>query len=116
MLDFLGRRPSAHAASTVGSLHDSHFDGLRFEVVSKLQDDVGAILGEANYDREAQAQGIHAAVQSSLAQFALLEMGAAAAGGLAAASLVDATGGSSPFNFFLILSFCFEFVLNQFQY
>ena len=64
VLDFLGRRPGKHAESMVGSLHDSHFDGARFQVVAKLQAEVKAAMKE--YDREAEAARLQDTVRSSL--------------------------------------------------
>jgi hypothetical protein len=58
VLDFLGRRPSMHSTTIVGTLHDSHFDGVRFRVLSKLEDEVNGILGHKNFDRDAVSRGV----------------------------------------------------------
>lgn len=91
VLDFLGRRPGDRSQSIVGTLHDSHFDGVRFRLLNKLSGSVKGVM--TAYDRDKEAEALTAAVRSTLYQTAALEASAVTVGGLAAAHLLDVTGG-----------------------
>jgi hypothetical protein len=91
VLDFLGRRPGEHTSSIVGNLHDSHFEGIRFKLLTKLKTEVDDII--RTYDRAAEGEKLQSAVQSSLVQSLVIEAGAVTTGGLVAAHLLDVTGG-----------------------
>ena len=51
MLDFLGRRPGERHGQMVGSVTESRFEGIRLEVLSKLQVDVKDVM--ASYEKGA---------------------------------------------------------------
>ena len=86
ILDFLGRRPGPHSEKMVGTLYDSSFDGVRFQVLSKLNDDVKGVMRSFNRDEEAGR--LQELVQSSLLQAAAVEASAVTVGGLVAAHLI----------------------------
>lgn len=56
MLDFLGRRPGERHQQMVGTVTESRFEGIRLEVLSKLQMDVKDVM--AAYEKGKGALGV----------------------------------------------------------
>lgn len=56
VLDFLGRRPGERHGQMVGSVTESRFEGIRLEVLSKLQVDVKDVM--ASYEKGACVVGV----------------------------------------------------------
>ena len=91
ILDFLGRRPGDHTQKIVGTLHDSHFDGVRYKLLSQLQGSVHDVMD--SYDRDKEGDALVSALKQTLIQTAVLEAGAVTVGGLITAHLLDPFGG-----------------------
>eukprot|EP00611_Tribonema_gayanum_P029178 TRINITY_DN7723_c0_g1_i1.p1 TRINITY_DN7723_c0_g1~~TRINITY_DN7723_c0_g1_i1.p1 ORF type:complete len:389 (+),score=128.32 TRINITY_DN7723_c0_g1_i1:29-1168(+) len=91
VLDFVGRRQGHHARDMVGRVHDANFTTTRTELLDKLEASVRKVV--VAFSREEELEVLTSAVTSSLLQVAALQVGAASVGGLAAAHLLDPTGG-----------------------
>ena len=72
------RRQGVHAADMLGSVQDAHFDGMRRELLTRLEASVTGVMQA--YDRENELDLLSSAVKNSLIHTAALQAGAATAG------------------------------------
>eukprot|EP00953_Heterococcus_sp_UTEX-ZZ885_P040348 20635-Heterococcus_DN1.PRE.2 len=91
VLDFVSRRQGTHASEMIGRVQDAHFEGVRRNLLTKLELSVSDVI--LAYNKQNELELLSNAVTSSLLQVAALQAGAATAGGLAASHLLDPTGG-----------------------
>lgn len=90
VLDYVGRRPGNHADGMLGKVQDTHFEGLRRDLLGSLGDAVENVM--KGYTKERELELLTDTVHKTLLQATAVQVGAAV-GGLAAAHVFDPSGG-----------------------
>lgn len=94
VLEFVGARPRRFSHAMIGSVQESHFEGVRNDLMWTLREQVAEVMKKHNHAEDVAAIGDK--VRDATLQTATMQgLSAASVGGLMALNMLDVTGVAS---------------------